>query len=134
MICSEKERESCNVEKLTCEGCYYNKPNKEGIYKILLNSEITDYNALLNEIYAIRDKTKEKQDYTICVNGYISVDVLNRTLNLEKQARSLEAKIKDLKEIEAEHKKINVELREKEQETKKALELINSYIAEILKK
>ena len=31
MICSEKERESCNVEKLGCQGCYYNKPRGEEI-------------------------------------------------------------------------------------------------------
>ena len=35
MICSEKERESCNVEKLGCEGCYYNKPRGEEIKEYL---------------------------------------------------------------------------------------------------
>lgn len=25
MICTDKERETCNVEKMGCEGCYYNK-------------------------------------------------------------------------------------------------------------
>ena len=39
-----------------------------------------------------------------------------------------------LEQENAKYKKINEELREKEQETKKALELINSYISEILKK
>lgn len=33
MICSEKERETCNFEKLGCNGCYYNKPSKEEIKK-----------------------------------------------------------------------------------------------------
>lgn len=33
MICSEKERETCEVDKLTREGCYYNKPSKEEIKK-----------------------------------------------------------------------------------------------------
>lgn len=97
MICSSKERETCNEERLGCKGCYYDKPNKEEIYKIILNSKVTDYNALLNEIYAIRDKTKEVVDYTICVNGYISVDVLNRTLDLEKKIKRLQQENADLK-------------------------------------
>ena len=44
MICSEKERESCNVEKLGCNGCYYNKPSKEeiGEYKETLKDLIDD--------------------------------------------------------------------------------------------
>ncbi len=31
MICSEKERESCNVEKLGCEGCFYRELTNEEI-------------------------------------------------------------------------------------------------------
>lgn len=27
MFCTEKERKTCNVEKMTCEGCYYNNEN-----------------------------------------------------------------------------------------------------------
>ena len=46
MICSEKERESCNVEKLGCNGCYYNKPNKEEIELIELRKIlVNDYGA-----------------------------------------------------------------------------------------
>ena len=25
MFCTEKERKTCNVEKMGCEGCYYNE-------------------------------------------------------------------------------------------------------------
>ena len=31
MICSEKERESCNVEKLGCNGCFYRELTNEEI-------------------------------------------------------------------------------------------------------
>jgi hypothetical protein len=28
MTCTEKERETCEYEKLGCEGCYYNKESQ----------------------------------------------------------------------------------------------------------
>ena len=31
MICSEKERESCNVEKLGCNGCFYRELTNEEV-------------------------------------------------------------------------------------------------------
>lgn len=31
MICTEKERESCNVEKLGCNGCFYRELTNEEI-------------------------------------------------------------------------------------------------------
>lgn len=34
MFCTEKERKTCNAEKMDCEGCYYNKDLEEDI-KIL---------------------------------------------------------------------------------------------------
>lgn len=97
MICSEKERESCNVEKLGCEGCYYNKPRGE---------EIKDDLAVLSFTHPMFT--------TMANNTLLYIDYLEQE--------------------NAKYKKINEELREKEQETKKALELINSYILEILKK
>lgn len=30
MMCTEQERETCNVEKMGCAGCYYNKSIEEG--------------------------------------------------------------------------------------------------------
>lgn len=44
MICSEKERESCNVEKLGCNGCFYRE---------LTNEEIEQY---------IKDLTKVRPE------------------------------------------------------------------------
>ena len=62
--------------------------SKEGIKEYILSTE-TAKHPLLNEIYAIRDKRKETQDYTIYVDGYISVDVLNKTLKLESDKQKL---------------------------------------------
>ena len=52
--------------------------NKEELYNKAL-SNIHRY-SLLNEIFAIRDErfSKEQQDSMLCVNGYISIDTLNR--------------------------------------------------------
>lgn len=97
MICSEKERETCEVEKRGCDGCYYNKPREEEIKNDLAALSFTHpmFTTMIN-------------------NTLLYIDYLEQE--------------------NAKHKKINEKLRKKEQETKKALELINSYIAEILKK
>lgn len=29
MTCKEKDRDTCNVEKMGCEGCFYNKASNE---------------------------------------------------------------------------------------------------------
>jgi uncharacterized protein YejL (UPF0352 family) len=71
--------------------------NKEEIYNKIINEE-TSKNPLLNEIYAIRDKRKETQDFTIYVDGCISVDVLNRSLDsIPKQ--KIRAKIRELENM-----------------------------------
>ena len=31
MKCTDKERQTCNVEKMGCEGCYYNEDNDRDI-------------------------------------------------------------------------------------------------------
>lgn len=73
--------------------------SKEEIEKQILNTE-TRKHPLLNEIYAIRDRRKETQDYTIYVDGYISVDVLNETLQLESKEQKLIEKLeKDIVNI-----------------------------------
>lgn len=71
--------------------------SKEEIEKYILNTE-TIKHPLLNEIYAIRDRRKETQDYTIYVDGYISVDVLNKTLKLESDKQKLIEKLEKDKE------------------------------------
>lgn len=50
--------------------------NKEELYKLAINN-VQKY-SLLNEIFAIRDKRIETVDYTIGVNGFISLDVLKK--------------------------------------------------------
>lgn len=54
--------------------------NKEELYELAL-SDVPKY-SLLNEIFAIRDKNIETVDYTIGVNGFISLDVLNKYINV----------------------------------------------------
>ena len=68
--------------------------SKEEIEKYILNEETINH-PLLNEIYAIRDRRKETQDYTIYVDGYISVDVLNKTLQLETNNKKLIKKLEE---------------------------------------
>ena len=63
--------------------------NKEELYTTLLNSPTHKY-SLLNEIYAIRDTRIENQDYSIRVNGFISLDVLLENYNQEISAANVQ--------------------------------------------
>lgn len=83
--------------------------SKEEIKEYILSTE-TAKHPLLNEIYAIRDRRKETQDYTIYVDGYISVDVLNKTLKLESDKQ----KLIDILEKENEEDKDTVKYYEKQ--------------------
>lgn len=65
--------------------------NKEELYKLAINN-VQKY-SLLNEIFAIRDKRVEQVDYTIGVNGFISLDVLNKYVELIDYINQLETKI-----------------------------------------
>ncbi len=77
--------------------------NKEELYTTILNSPTHKY-SLLNEIYAIRDTRVENQDYSIGVNGFISLDVLLENYNqiniIEDLQHQLEEKDKVIGEIE----------------------------------
>lgn len=83
---------------------------KEEIEKYILNNE-TIKHPLLNEIYAIRDRRKETQDYTIYVDGYISVDVLNKTLKLESDKQKLIEKLEKANEEDTESVKYYEKMR-----------------------
>ena len=58
--------------------------NEEEIYEMILNEDVEKY-PLLNEIFAIRDNRHKVNNYTICVNGYISLDVINKAIKLQKE-------------------------------------------------
>ena len=62
--------------------------DKEELYETILISPTYKY-PLLNEIYAIRDKNLETEDYTIAVNGFISVDSLLDNYNLINEKQQL---------------------------------------------
>lgn len=82
---------------------------KEELYKKAIRN-VHRY-ALLNEIFAIRDErfSKEQHENMLCVNGYISVDNLNRYLKhidelVEYQNIGTIQELKELKQIYLESK------------------------------
>lgn len=90
--------------------------SEEEIYKMLLVEKLDKF-PLLNELFAIRDSRGKRNDYTIFVNGYISLDVINKAV---EKVNLLD----NLKEIEQSHKEENGKLRvELEEEKEKNKEL-----------
>ena len=69
--------------------------NKEEFYKLAINN-VQKY-SLLNEIFAIRDERVEQVDYTIGVNGFISLDSLNKYVELIDYINQLETNRDELK-------------------------------------
>ena len=71
--------------------------NEEELYKIAL-SNVPKY-SLLNEMLAIRDNRfpNEKVDYCINVNGYISLDVLNKYVRNINELEQLQNNWNELK-------------------------------------
>lgn len=73
MICKEKDRDTCNVEKMGCEGCFYNKTSNEEVEELIedmtkvrpekLNEEgLKLYNTIMR-ILDERDNLKKERDY-----------------------------------------------------------------------
>lgn len=66
MICSEKERETCQVEKRGCEGCYYRGLTNEEVEQCLKEltevrpEKLSDKIQLSNLSDNIRTKTIQK--------------------------------------------------------------------------
>lgn len=56
MTCNDKIRETCQVEKMGCEGCYYNKPSEEETDR----KEVSDALHMLLHC-ALKDKEFETQ-------------------------------------------------------------------------
>lgn len=101
--------------------------SEEEIFRMLLVEKLDKF-PLLNELFAIRDSRGKRNDYTICVNGYISLDVINKAIEKVNLLNSL-------KEIEKSHKEENGKLRvELEQEKSKieALEKQHEYDMEMI--
>lgn len=63
--------------------------SEEELYKLAL-SDVPTY-SLLNEILAIRDKrfSNEEVDYCVNVNGYISLDALNKYVKMVQENQQL---------------------------------------------
>lgn len=73
MTCKEKDRDTCNVEKMGCEGCFYNKTSNEEVEELIedmtkvrpekLNEEgLKLYNTIMR-ILDERDNLKKERDY-----------------------------------------------------------------------
>ena len=73
MTCKEKDRDTCNVEKMGCEGCFYNRASNEEAEKLIedmtkvrpekLNEEgLKLYNTIMR-ILDERDNLKKERDY-----------------------------------------------------------------------
>lgn len=113
--------------------------NKEELYKLAL-SDVHKY-SLLNEIFAIRDERfpNEQRDSTLCINGYIGLDVLNDYVELKTKINTYENP-KDLTLMYMYcDEKAKDEIKELQNRIDKAIEYINknwdssSYIDATLK-
>ena len=40
MTCKEKDRDTCNVEKMGCEGCFYNRASNEEVKEIIIKQDL----------------------------------------------------------------------------------------------
>ena len=93
--------------------------NEEEIYEMILNEDVEKY-PLLNEIFAIRDNRHKVNNYTICVNGYISLAVINKAIKLQKENKELKEKNKKMcNEYYPLVQKIKDKIEELEKEKKK---------------
>ena len=65
MICTEKERESCEVEKRGCNGCFYRELTKEEMEQwikdlIKENTELKTQRDYYKREYSLYNKTLEE--------------------------------------------------------------------------
>lgn len=65
--------------------------SEEEIYKII-TKDVFKY-PLLNQIFAIRDNRYKIDNKSICVNGYISLDTIEKVIQLQKENEELKEKI-----------------------------------------
>ena len=95
--------------------------SEEELYKLAL-SDVPTY-SLLNEILAIRDKrfSNEEVDYCVNVNGYISLDALNKYVKIQQENQQL-------LETSKAYKKLLKTTMQKEHQAIKVLDEIRAYI------
>ena len=137
MKCTDKERETCNVEKMGCEGCYYNEDNDRDINNLieeltnvrpdelstegfkLFNkiNEIIDINKELEEEYAMFKKvnkitknitTEEIEDAIKEANKkYIPVSLVEETIEELKKYRDIAKELIEEKVVIADSDSLN---------------------------
>ena len=103
MKCTDKEQETCEVEKRGCKGCYYynndEQENINNLFKYIGEDEI--YQKYIN------NELKEISDFEMfCIHHCQDIEKLLKDYIRQKQ-------------INEEHQKINGELREKVKELEK---------------
>ena len=65
--------------------------SEEEIYEII-TKDVFKY-PLLNQIFAIRDNRYKIDNKSICVNGYISLDTIEKVIQLQKENEELKEKV-----------------------------------------
>lgn len=73
MTCTEKDRDTCNVEKMGCEGCFYNRASNEEVEELIedmtkvspekLNKEALKLYNTIMRILDERDNLIKERDY-----------------------------------------------------------------------
>ena len=85
MFCTEKERKTCNVEKMGCEGCYYS--NDTNILEGLKNVDL---------IELLRTFKREGIKNFIVVRRNKFESIINRYKELEIENNNLKEDIKNM--------------------------------------
>ena len=105
MNCTEKEQETCQVEKRGCEGCYYNKDEIEEISKRFSNGTET-----------IEDILDYCRNYEIILENGIKMRLVDKKYldKLAKEYKKLQAERKEdknkIKELESKLEEANKQL------------------------
>lgn len=101
--------------------------SEEELYKLAI-SDVPTY-SLLNEILAIRDNRfpNEEADYCINVNGYISLDVLNKYVKVVQENKQLREEQKYNVPI-VEHNQIVSKKNKEMNQLKEVIEEVREYI------
>lgn len=118
MFCTEKERKTCNVEKMGCKGCYYNNEDIEilemdldDIVEYLIKQVSFEYGQIIGRaIKNMINRNKELEEYNMKYIVQLTdeqyrnlVDIIRKEVNNEwksKVKEKIEELEKDVKDFE----------------------------------
>ena len=121
MKCTDKERQTCNVEKMGCEGCYYNEDNDRDIE--ILEKELKFYKECYEmQKQEISERNIKARQLLAKLKGIKTVDIVNlHEINiLDEIEKELDLKSKEIIPISLVEEKIE-ELNKKEKQELKGL-------------